>query len=351
MALLPWNGTGHAMLQLLNLFLVIFGVIAVGAGVASWRSYPPMALLLLALGLALVALAYVSDRRRERRADQRKRAAIQQRMDEFARRPGGSSQALKVRGGARYLLAGLLLTLMGMGVVCMASGDARHDVIPLVLGALLVPVGLLLLLRALAGVGQPALELDAGGFVTPLTGRIPWREVSGIALRTVAQRNGRESFFLMFRVKRFAHVAPRIHWTDRLLAVFHLGALAKGVVTVGLPSAKDPPGAIYAMARMLWKQSTRQDHDWQPQMSDEYNEAMRRAGELTARLEAPGAVEAALADSQRMAQAMSQMEMDMAVITAGHRRQLKKQRWVLAIFLALTVLVVAWPWIRRLLHS
>jgi len=336
------------MLQLVNLFLVIFGVIAVGSGLAWWRNQPALALLLLALGLALITLAYFSDRGRERRAEQRKRAAIQQRIDEFARRPAGSSQTLQVHGGLRYVLAGLLLALLGVAVVIMASADVRHEVIPLMLGVLLVPMGLLLLLRALAGVGQPALELDGVGFATPLTGRIPWREVSGICLRTVTQRNGSESFFLMFRVQRFARVAPRIHWTNRLLAVFHLGALARGVVNVSLPSKKDPPAAVYALARQLWKQSTGNDYEWSPLQSDAYNEAMKRAGALAARLDEPGAMEATLAHPEQMEQAMAQMSADMALIAAEHRRQANKQRWMLALFLPLIVLLMAWPWIMRL---
>lgn len=340
---------GRAMLQLLNLFLVIFGVIAVGAGLASWRTRPAMALLLLAFGLALIALAYFSDRGRERRAEQRKRAALQQRIDEFARRPAGSSQTLQLHGGLRYILAGLLLTLLGVGVVIMAAADIRHDVIPLLLGAALVPVGLLILLRALAGAGQPTLELDSAGLVTPLTGRIPWREVSGVCLRSVPQRNGEEIFSLMFRVQQFARVAPRIHWTDRLLAIFHLGALAKGVVTVALPSKKEPPAAVYALARQLWKQSTGNDYEWNPLQSDAYNDAMKRAGALAARLDEPDAMETALAHPEQMEQAMAQMNADMALITAEHRRRVKKQRWMLALFLPLPVLLMAWPWIMRLL--
>ena len=288
------------MLQLVNLLLVIFGVIAVGSGLVWWRNQPALALLLLVSGVALIALAYFSDRGREQRAEQRKRAAIRQRIDEFARRPAGSSQTLRLGGGPRNILAGLLLTLLGLAVAVMASADLRHDVIPLILGVLLVPVGLLLLLRALAGVGQPALELDSVGFATALTGRIPWREVSGICLRTVTQRNGSESFFLMFRVQRFAPVAPRIHWTERLLAVFRLGALARGVVNVSLPSKKDPPAAVYALARQLWKQSTGNDYEWSPLQSDACNEAMKRAGALAARLDEPGAMEAALAHPEQM---------------------------------------------------
>lgn len=267
------------MLQLVNLFLVIFGVIAVGSGLAGWRNHPSMALVLLTLGLALVVLAYFSDRRRERRAEERKCATVQRRIDEFAHRPAGSSQTLKVRGGLRDILAGLLLTIMGVGVASMASIDIRHEMIPLILGVLLAPVGLLLLLRAWAGMGQPALELDAIGFVTPFSGRIPWREVSGIALRTVVQRHGGESFFLMLRVKQFARIAPRIHWTDRLLAMIGQGALAKGVVTVGLPGTHEPPATVYALARQWWKQATGNDYDWSPYRSDAYNEAVQRAAD------------------------------------------------------------------------
>ncbi|WEN15057.1 hypothetical protein PY254_17800 [Rhodanobacter sp. AS-Z3] len=339
------------MLQLLNLFLVIFGVIAGGAGLFSWRSYPLMAGCLLVSGLLLIGLAYFSDRRRARGVEQRKQAAIRQRIDALTKRPINSSQTLKVGGNLRTLLAALLMALLG-GILLYVGLHARsREMLPLLGGAFLLALGLFTLVRAAAGLGQPTLELGAAGFVTPFTGRIAWRDVSGIYLQRVVSRNDQEIHALLFRVQDFARVVPRVHWTDRLLAVFHLGALAKGVVSVSLPSSGEPPAAIYALARKLWTDATGNDFDWSPGRSNSYNDAIKRAQTFTSHLQEPGAMEAALADPEQMERAMAQMDRDMAMITATRKNQLKKQRWMLALLLLSVLLVVAWPWLARLLRA
>lgn len=186
--------------------------------------------------------------------------------------------------------------------------------------------------------------------MTPLAGRIAWRDVSGIYLHRDVVRGGREIHDLLFRVQHFARVVPRVHWTDRLLAIFRMGALAKGVVSVGLLSSEEPPAAIYALARKLWTRSTGNDFDWSPRQSEPYNDAMKRAQAFTAGLHEPGAMEAALADPEQMERAMAQMDRDMAMIAAARQRQLIKQRWTLALILLPAVLALAWPWIAPLLR-
>ena len=347
---LPWSGAGHVMLKLLNLFLVIFGVIAIGAGLATWNHYLAMALLLFALGGALVALAYVSDRRRERHVQEKKRLAIQQRIDEFARGSASSSLTLKVGGGFVYLLASLVMTALSAVLLYVEAIAPTHDVILLLAGVFLFPLGLLLLFRTWASVGQPRLELNGTGFITPLNGRIAWRDVSGIALRTISGRYGHETFALMFRVKQFARVAARIHWTDRLLAVFRIGPLVKGVVSVGLPFAKDPPQAVYAFARQLWKQSTGNDYEWNPLLSDDYNEAMKRVGAFTNRVQESVVDVTAPSEPRWISEGMTRMTSDTSLMAAEQKRQLKKLRWTMVIFPVLIVLFVAWPWIMRLLR-
>jgi membrane protein implicated in regulation of membrane protease activity len=340
---------GSNMPQLVNLFLVIFGVIAVGAGLAGLRSHPASWLVLI-VGIAVIALAYFSDRRRERRRDERKRADEQRRLDELTRRSWGPGDSLRVPGSVWAVPASLLLAAVGAGIWHMGVATVRQDWIPLLAGAFFLAFGGLLLARALPGIGRPALELTSAGFATPLNGRIAWRDVSGVFLQAVTHRNGVESFRLMFRVKQFARVAPAIHWTDRLFAMFRLGALARGVVSVGLPTSKEPPKVVYALARQLWKQATGHDHDWNPLMSDQYNEAMQRMDAVTTRMRASGAVEASLADPERLSRDMAQLEQDMALITGERRRELAKAQWVTGVVVVLMLLVVAWPWVGKLLR-
>jgi hypothetical protein len=166
----------------------------------------------------------------------------------------------------------------------------------------------------------------------------------------VNQRNGAESFRLMFRVKQFARVATDIHWTDRLLAIFRLGPLASDVVNVGLPKSKEPPKVVYALARQLWKQATGHDYDWNPQMSDRYNEALQRVDAITARMQEPAAVEASLADPRRLSQDMAQLDQDMILLAGESRRELAKAKWVAGVVVLLMLLALAWPWIATLMR-
>jgi hypothetical protein len=338
------------MPQLVNLFLVIFGVIAVGAGLAGLRSHPA-SLIVLIIGIAVIALAYFSDRRRERRRDERKRVGDQRRLDELTRRTWGPGDSLRVPGSVWVVVGGLLLVAAGAGVWHMGVTTVRQDWIPVLVGAVFLLSGGLILARALPGIGRPALELTSAGFATPLNGRIAWRDVSGVFLQAVTHRNGAESFRLMFRVKQFARAATAIHWTDRLFAMFRLGALARGVVEVGLPKSKEPPKVVYALARLLWKQATGHDYDWNPLMSDQYNEALQRMDAITTRMQASGAVETSLADPERLSRDMAQLERDAILITGERRRELAKAKWVTGVVVVLMLLAFAWPLVGKLLRS
>lgn len=348
-AVLPMEG-GSNMPQLVNLFLVIFGVIAVGAGLAGLRSHPASLLVLIA-GIAVIALAYFSDRRRERRRDERKRVDDQRRLDELTRRTWGPGDSLRVPSSVWVVVAGLLLIAAGAGVWHMGVTTVRQDWIPVLVGAVFLVSGGLILARTLPGIGRPALELTSAGFATPLNGRIAWRDVSGVFLHAVTHRNGAESFRLMFRVKQFARAATAIHWTDRLFAMFRLGALARGVVEVGLPKSKEPPKVVYALARLLWKQTTGHDYDWNPLMSDQYNEALQRMDAITTRMQASGAVEASRTDPQRLSRDMAQLEQDVILITGERRRELAKAKWVTGVVVVLMLLAFAWPLVGKLLRS
>ena len=337
------------MPQIVNLFLVIFGVIAFGAGLAGLRSHPA-SLFVLIVGIALVVLAYFSDRSRERRVEERKHAAARNRLDELTRRTWGPGDSLRVPASIWLIPGTLLLVAAGAGALYMGVTAAKQEWILLAVGGGFLGIGTLALARAWAGIGRPALELTSSGVATPVNGRIAWRDVSGIFLYTVTQRSGAQSFRLMFRVKNFARAATDIHWTDRLLAVLRLGALARGVVSVGLPASKESPEAVYALARLLWKQATGNDYDWNPLMSDQYNEALQRMDAFTARMQEPDAVEASLANPRRMSQDMAQLDRDMALMTGERKRQLAKFKRTVGFLALLMLLGAAWPWIKTVLH-
>ncbi|HTM28184.1 MAG TPA: hypothetical protein VL097_02365, partial [Rhodanobacter sp.] len=101
----------------------------------------------------------------------------------------------------------------------------------------------------------------------------------------------------------------------------------------------------------LWKQATGHDHDWNPLMSDQYNEALQRMDAITARMQEPDAVEASLADPERLSRDMAQLDQDMALIARERRRELVQAKWVGSVLVVLMLLAFAWPWVGKLLRS
>ncbi|QEE23767.1 hypothetical protein CS053_03995 [Rhodanobacter glycinis] len=338
------SDAAQIMQQLINLFLVIFGVIGIGISLATWRDAPVVALLSLASGVAMVVLAYVSDRRREQRRDARKRAVIQRSVAEMSRRSWGAGESLQVRAGARPILAAVLVTVTGAGLLYVGLTETKLDAMPFI-GIVALPLGLLLLARAVPGIGHPALELTALGFATPLSGRIAWCHVSGICLHTITGRGGAESYWIRFRVNSFARAAPRIHWTDRLFAAFHQGALAKGVVSVALPNAEHHPQAIYTAARQLWTEATGRNDTWNPLLPEAYNKALGRLGEISERMSGQ-----TLRDPREMALDQELFDRDMQFLQREQKRLLNRHRYGIAIMLMAMALLLVWPWIRAWLR-
>lgn len=336
------------MPQIINLLLLIVGIVAFGIGLARHGDRLE-SIVMLVLGVGLIALAWVSDRRRQARAEQRLRTDTDQRIAELTAAPWRAGQTLVVRGSTWVGVFLLLLVLGGGWLSWMAWHEAGVNWQLLLAGGFLCGLGLLLLPRELAGLGQPALQLDSRGFTTPVHGFIAWRDVSGIHLSAVTARD-RTNYVLMFRVERFARVATKIHWSERWLAVFRLGALARGKVGVVLRDAREKPPAVHAAARFLWKQATGNDYEWNPDWSEQANQALKRSTAFASSVADPEAMERALReDSDQLRRQFDDSAKDIALVTAEIRRRVKRGKWMTGLLLVLIVLWVAWPWIRAAL--
>lgn len=326
--------------QIINLLLLIAGVIVAGIGLAAVRHQPVYAVLLL-VGVALVAVAYYSDQRRATRRKERARADAAQRIRALTGRPWNSEKALRLRQSFAGLLAMLLLMAVGGGVFYFALHDPVHPWPVEVVGAGMFIAGALFLPRMMAGVGRPALELTSQGVTMPLYGRIPWRNVSGIAVQSITTQ-GRTTHRLMLRVPRLVEVASQIHWTDRLLAVVHLGPLVRNVIAVPLAGGGEKPEVVDAVARFLWKQATGNDYPWSPLASDAVNEALRRTGELATRAATSASAGPAMADPRPRLAEMRQAERDAILIGEDLQRRARKLRWGTAVVIAVVLARFAW---------
>ena len=260
------------MSRIANLLLVVVGIIITVLGLAEFR------VTVILLGAGLIVVAYVRDHRRVQRAKDKERTDVDRRVAELTQAPWHSHQTLKIH---RSALLPIMLLLGGF-----ASAWAIHRGIteaPVrwlwgLGGSLFLALSVIALSRSLARPGKPACELDRNGFASPVHGQIPWREVEGVHLQQVTHR-GTTTSILFFRVPRYQQIVSDIHWTERLFALFALGALRRGVVGVQLNGSKENPKTIYAVARFLWKQATGLDYEWNPMMSDDFNETLKRMGE------------------------------------------------------------------------
>jgi hypothetical protein len=324
------------MPRIINLFLLAGGLIMTAFGLLTIR------VTLILVGVGLIAVAVIRDQRRAQQVKEKQSADIARRIAELTQATWHSHQTLKVHRSA-WMAIGLLLG-------GLASAWAVHDGItgasvrwPLVFGGSLFLAAIAIALpRSLASPGKPACELDRNGFVTPVHGRMPWREVSGIHLHQVTHR-GATTSFLFFRVARFRHIAADIHWSERVLALFGLGALRRGIVGVPLKGADENPETIYAVARFLWKQATGLDHQWNPMMSDDYNEAAQRVAEITSRLSDPDVLEH---PNQALA-ALEQGQKNFATMRAEAARLRARSSWAVGIVVILALLSLAWPWLSK----
>ncbi len=324
------------MPRIINLLLLAVGLIMAALGLLTFR------VTLILVGVGLIVAAVIRDRRRAQQVKDNQSADIARRIAELTQAPWHSHQTLKVHRSV-WMAIGLLLG-------GLASAWAVHDGITgasvrwswVFGGSLLLAAIAIALPRSLASPGKPACELDRNGFVTPIHGRIPWREVSGIHLHQVEHR-GVTTSFLFFRVARFRHIAADIHWSERVLALFGLGALRRGVIGVPLKGSNENPGTIYAVARFLWKQATGLDHQWNPMMSDDYNEAAKRVAEIASRLPDPDVLE----HPNEALAALEQAQKDFATMRAEGARLHSRSNWAVGIAVVLTLLSVAWPWLRQ----
>lgn len=320
------------MPKIVHLLLLAGGMIIAIFGLAAFH------VAAILLGSAMIAVAFFSDRRRERQEKEKRNAENARRVAELIRAPRHSHKTLKL-DGSYWVAVGLMLG--GFASALAIHKGITSDAVRwqwVLGGAFFLALIAIALPRSLASLGKPLLELDRDGFAMPIHGRIPWREVSGVDLHQITHR-GMTTSILFFRVMRYQHIVASIHWTERVMAAFGLGAVARGIVGAPLAIAKENPETVYAVARFLWKQATGHDYDWNSMLSDEYNGAAKRLAATGARPLDPDVIEhsdAILAD-------LEQARKDLAVMRTEGARATSRLNWVIGIAITLMVLSIAWP--------
>lgn len=308
----------------------------------------------VALGLGMVVVTFYLDRLRVRHRDERVAQAISERTATLTRRPWQAHERLEVPPN-RWLFGLMLgMALVGGWMVLLGFGTPNIKW-PLVLGGVLfLAIETLMLPSMLTGLGKPALMLDRKGLTTPVDGAIPWSAVEGIYLQVIEHR-GVKNYALIFRVPTYVKTVSSIHWSQRWLALFGLGALRRAQVGVPLRPGKERPETIEAVARHLWKSATGREHFWSPNASDAMNDSMRQLSALHAELTTPAVLDRELKDHPEKALAwmkedmarLNQVNHHMDVIKSEQKKAHRTLNIVIAVAVFGMLLSLAWPWLRR----
>ena len=238
-----------------------------------------LTLALLLSGIGLVAFAFIRDNHREKTLKEDRQVEINRRISELTKKPWLSDQTLQV-----YRSTSMTLLTISMGIISAILIKVWLTMPsvswPNLLGGLVfLLITVIALSRFYVGIGKPTFELNRNGFTTPLHGFIAWKEVIGICLNKVTIRDN-TNYILLLRLENYAKAVANIHWTERMFGGLGLGSMRRGVIGVQLKDPKEQPEVIYAAAKFLWKQATGYDYDWNPNLSDAYNESAKQVGKL-----------------------------------------------------------------------
>ena len=289
----------------------------------------------------------------QRAARDGKKSAVdaQARYEALAARTREPDFTLEVRGSTQ-LFSGIVALAIGAAIGFAALESHKHGLLMQVLGVslsgLLVLVGALIVAGAVAAFGRPALVLRKDGFESPWYGRMPWERVDGLYLQVVRTRTSRVES-LMVRIPELralcAQFRPPMRWICRIRP-------ASWGARVGIPLVRtsEPAEVIYRIARRLWTEKTGRDHDWNPNMSAEFNAALRQM-QATTELMRTSATDprTALANAPKVREAMERAVTSQAVVTAELRRRKRAVAWLawtgVAVFVVYLALV-AWRILR-----
>jgi hypothetical protein len=269
------------MSHLVNLFLLVSGAALIGFGFGLWAFHSNTIYLVLTVvvGLSLLVVAILYDKRHLQQLKEKRLVDISQRISELTKKPWLSDQTLQVHRSATMTLLAISMGIVSAILIKVGLTIPSISWTYLLGGLVFLAITVISLSRFYVGIGKPACEFNRNGFTTPIHGFISWKDVAGINFREITTRNGTR-YGLLFRVENYAKIVTNIHWTDRMFGLFGIGAMSRGVIGVELNDQKEQPEMVYAVAKFLWKQATGYDYDWNPNLSDAYNESAKQLGKL-----------------------------------------------------------------------
>ena len=332
------------MIRFFALSCCAVGVVLTIVGLVAATDRPAMLLLALLGGL----IAYFSasfDNRRDKSLAEKYQQETKLRTEKLSKASWAHGKRLEIRTGKTIFLAMLFGLFFGAFLIYGSVISPDAPLIMWIGGTLISLVFLVVVLQLLPSIGKPALVLSLEGFETPAHGLIPWREVGGVYFEQFETSGGKRSV-LNFRVDSYARTGARLHWTVHLLGLFGLGVLKRKMIVVLLNGASEPPETVAAITRLLWEKSTGMNYEWNPNFSDEYNQAEIRVQQSINRWRDSRYSPEEVLNNQALVSDMlnetEQLQQDLRVMESESRRYWRKSTLQMVVVVLVGIAFFVW---------
>lgn len=218
--------------------------------------------------------------RGDRRIEDARRAQARAHADDRERELSALAQSpnfsLNIYGASGLWLS---LPIFLSGCALLAFSVLTASIEYGLVGAGVLAAGTLLLAGDLPILDKPVLSISARGLESPVVPFLPWSAIEGVHLRANPSRLRDEpgSHTLLVRVPSLPDRIARFGLFHRIL--FRLKCKShRERFHIVLRGTSEPPAVIYRLLRQLLSRSTGWEFDWDPDMSDAYNAALRQLG-------------------------------------------------------------------------
>lgn len=277
----------------------------------------------LAVTVAGIAGILWWDNRREKKEKEQVAADNEKRFAELSAQAERPQFELVVTGSSQVALA-LIVALLCAAV--LFAGISMERIWYFLGGLLLLGPAVLLLLQVIPAIGAPLVVITRSGFKTPQTPQLPWKLIDGIYLHKIVMR-GSVSYHLVFQIGSLPQIIGEFGLFHRVM--YRLARKAgKTRFWFDLRGSNEKPEVIYRVMRLLWNKSTGRDYDWDPNMSEDYNAALRKMKESTDRMnhELKSGVASPRGPAE-VARVMKEMDANSAVVAKELQRKARGAKW------------------------
>lgn len=236
-------------------FLRIIGLIGMVFGLVLMPQTLIGASIFLVFGTSALIWAFILDCQNIEQARVTHRTEISHRITELTQQPWAPRQSLQISGNTfNKLVISTLLMSACVFIIHEEYENASCDWKLISFFALFFLYLSIIAVRSLSSLGKPVCELSKEGITLPIYGKIDWRHVDEIDLKT-RMIGSKRVYFLELHLSKNPDALKTFHWTDRIAALFALGPIQRRILSIHLASCNEMPEVIAEVAMYLRQQA------------------------------------------------------------------------------------------------